>query len=127
MCIGEKPRAPLGNCVFMLLLNPSLLGGLDHFQREVADLVVYMRACPLARRRRRNPLAGRSRAPLLAQRRREGIPVEERNWVALVELAESLGVSPPGVAAEPALVGCPRRRVSCLPEREADTAVWGGV
>jgi hydroxycarboxylate dehydrogenase B len=107
MCIREKPRAPLGNCVFMLLLNPSLLGGLEHFQREVADLMVHMRTCPLAHGADEILLPGDPERRTRAQRRREGIPVEERNWAALVELAERLDVLPPEFAAEPAFAGVP--------------------
>jgi uncharacterized oxidoreductase len=98
MCICEKSRGPLGNCVFMMLLSPRFFGGMQRFQKEVAELVEYIRACPTVEGADEILLPGDPERRALEKRLSEGIPIEENNWAALAELAQSLGVPPPAVA-----------------------------
>ena len=96
LCIREKPITQNGNCVFMMLLNPALLGGAEHFAREVAGVTQFVRDCPRVAGCDEILLPGDPERRTLAQRQREGIPLDDGNWQALVKLAGEFGVSVPG-------------------------------
>jgi uncharacterized oxidoreductase len=92
-CAKEVPYPRKGNCVFMLLIDPERFGGREHFAQEVSALVRYVRACPRVEGVEEILLPGDPERRLAQQRQREGIPLDEENWQALVRLAETLGVS----------------------------------
>lgn len=97
-CIREKPITPLGNCVFMQLLDPALFGGAEHFSREVADLVEFVRGCPRTPGCQTITLPGDPERAMLHERRVRGIPFDDGNWRQLCDRAISLGISPPALA-----------------------------
>jgi uncharacterized oxidoreductase len=93
--IREVPINPNGNCVFMLLLNPAGLGGADHFAREVEQLTRFVYSCPTVDPAQEILLPGDPERQLMAERLRTGIPLDEGNWQALVELATRLRAAVP--------------------------------
>ena len=95
-CAREPFYPKNGNCVFMMLLNPSRFGGRDHFQSEVAQLVDYIRSCPPADGVERIVLPGDPERQVEARRSTEGIDFDPENWGQLTELAQTLGVEVPG-------------------------------
>jgi uncharacterized oxidoreductase len=95
VCIREVPINQIGNCVFMLVLDPDHLGGADHFAREVADLCEFVYSCPRVEGVAEILLPGDPERRLLAERSAEGIPLDDGNWAALVRLAKELCVSAP--------------------------------
>jgi uncharacterized oxidoreductase len=95
VCIREVPINQLGNCVFMLLLDPGHIGGADHFAREVAGLVEFVRSCPRIDPDGEILLPGDPERRMLAHRSVHGIPIDEGNWMELVKLAERLEVAVP--------------------------------
>ncbi len=97
-CIREKPITQLGNCVFMQLLDPELFAGVDHFGREVAELIEFVRGCPRAQGCETITLPGDPERATLHQRRERGIPFDEGNWRQLCERAKSLGIAAPALA-----------------------------
>jgi uncharacterized oxidoreductase len=94
-CIREVPITPIGNCVFMLVLDPAHLGGAEHFAREVADLAEFVRGCPRIDGVDEILLPGDPERRMLARRSAEGIPLDDGNWRELVKLASRLGVEVP--------------------------------
>jgi uncharacterized oxidoreductase len=108
VCIREKPINPIGNCVFMQIIDPAALGGAEHFAREVDALLQFVRDCPReagvrepgclpgeATSNDEITLAGDPERRMLDARSRDGIPLDEGNWTALVAVARRLGVAVP--------------------------------
>ncbi len=95
VCIREVPINQLGNCVFMLVLDPDYMGGADHFAREVAGLVEFVRSCPRIDPAGEILLPGDPERRTLAERSAGGIPIDDGNWAELVKLAERLLVAVP--------------------------------
>ncbi len=94
-CVREVPNTPLGNCVFMLMLDPAHFGGAEHFADEVAGLTEFVRGCPTIDGVQEILLPGDPERRMLAKRSAEGIPLDDGNWNALVQLAGQLGVARP--------------------------------
>jgi uncharacterized oxidoreductase len=94
-CAKEVPYPKKGNCVFALLIDPSRFGGQAHFAHEVRALVDYVRSCPRVEGVEEILLPGDPERRLAQVRLREGIPLDEENWQALVRLAQQLGVPAP--------------------------------
>jgi hydroxycarboxylate dehydrogenase B len=97
-CARPVPYPKKGNCVFMMLLDPGLYGGREHFQNEVAQLVDYIRSCPRIDGVEEILLPGDPERRLCARRMAEGISLDDENWKALLRLAEALQVSAPAAA-----------------------------
>jgi uncharacterized oxidoreductase len=93
----EEKHARLGNCVFMLVLNPANFGGADHFANEVQQLLAYVRSCPTAPDCESIILPGDPERTLLAERLQTGLRFDDGNWRQLCELAEQLEVDVPAV------------------------------
>ena len=97
--IREKPINQNGNCVFMLLVDPTHLGGREHFATEVAQLCGFVRDCPRVEGVDEIQLPGDPERRVLSERIKTGIPLDDGNWRQLTSLAEKLGVSVEGKAA----------------------------
>ncbi|QDU97270.1 Ldh family oxidoreductase [Lignipirellula cremea] len=95
---ARRDRYPkLGNCVFMMVLNPALFGGVDHFRNEVAQLVEYVRSCPTVAGVDQITLPGDPERRLFAARQETGLTLDSENWQQLVNLGEQLGLAAPSV------------------------------
>jgi hydroxycarboxylate dehydrogenase B len=95
VCIREKPITQLGNCVFLMVIDPRHVGGGQHFACEVENLVKFIRDCPRAAGVDEILLPGDPERKTLAKRQAEGVPIDEGNWKQLGELAARLGVVAP--------------------------------
>lgn len=95
LCAREVPATPIGNCVFMLVLDPAHFGGSEHFNSEVSGLVEFIRNCPRIDGVDEITLPGDPERRSLARRSVEGIPLDEGNWSKLAVLAEQLGIDRP--------------------------------
>jgi uncharacterized oxidoreductase len=95
VCVRETPVNQLGNCVFMLVIDPAALGGADHFAREVAQLERFVCDCPRAEGVEEILLPGDPERNMLAHRQAHGIPFDAGNWQELVNLADRLSVTAP--------------------------------
>ncbi len=85
----------IGNCVFMMLLDPGRFGGADHFAAEVKQLTEYIRGCPRIDGVERILLPGDPERQVFAQRSAGGIFLDAENWNQLVTLAKRLEVAVP--------------------------------
>lgn len=95
VCIREVPINQIGNCVFMLMIDPAHVGGAEHFAREVAGLTEFVRACPRIDGVEEILLPGDPERRTRTHRAVEGIPIDDGNWDQLVQLADNLDVTPP--------------------------------
>jgi LDH2 family malate/lactate/ureidoglycolate dehydrogenase len=95
VCIREVPINQIGNCVFMLVVDPAHLGGAEHFAREVRDLTQFVRSCPRIEGVEEILLPGDPERRTLKRRSVEGIPIDDGNWGELVKLAGRLQVTLP--------------------------------
>lgn len=98
VCIREKPINQNGNCVFMQVLNPAILGGAEHFEQEIDGVVDFMRGCPRIDGVEKITLPGDPERSALADRSAHGIPLDDGNWKQLVMLAEKLNADVPAVS-----------------------------
>lgn len=95
LCARPEPYAKKGNCVFMMLIDPGLYGGADHFAAEVAQLAAYIKSCPRIEGVDEILLPGDPERRLFKQRSEEGIFLDDENWRALVSLGNKLEVGLP--------------------------------
>jgi uncharacterized oxidoreductase len=96
-CAFPNPPPPLGNCAMFLVINPEFFGGNAHLQREIAQLEEYVRSVPLIDGVKQVFLPGDPERQTLASRRSGGVPLDDGNWKALVDLASQLNVPTPKV------------------------------
>jgi uncharacterized oxidoreductase len=94
-CAFQGAPPPVGNCVMMQVLDPRLFGGPDRLQCEVTNLEKFVRETPLCEGVNCITLPGDPERNLLAKRQKEGLPLDEGNWKALVGLAGELNVNVP--------------------------------
>ena len=95
VCAREVPINQLGNCVFMMVLDPGHLGGAGHFAEEVSNLIAFVRGCPRVEGVDEIVLPGDPERRTLERKLAEGITLDEGNWRQLVKLAQKLGVDLP--------------------------------
>ncbi|NQT17251.1 MAG: Ldh family oxidoreductase [Planctomycetes bacterium] len=96
VCSRETPINPIGNCVFMMVLDPAHLGGAGHFAEEVSGLLGFVRGCPRAEGVDEIVLPGDPERRTLKEKLAQGIRLDEGNWEQLVKLADKWGVEVPG-------------------------------
>ena len=95
VCAREVPINPIGNCVFMLVLDPAHFGGGSHFASEVSQLIEFIRNCPRIEGVDEIVLPGDPERRSLARKSSEGLTLDEGNWSKLETLAGELGVDLP--------------------------------
>jgi uncharacterized oxidoreductase len=95
VCAREVPINQLGNCVFMMVLDPEHFGGAGHFAAEVSGLVEFVRNCPRIDTAQEILLPGDPERRTLERNISDGITLDEANWSKLVALASQLGVALP--------------------------------
>jgi uncharacterized oxidoreductase len=94
-CAFPSPPPPIGNCAVMLVINPTLFGGVQHIEREIHGLEEYVRSVPLVAGVDRVTLPGDPERQVAEQRTRDGIPIDAGNWQALTTLANETRVPVP--------------------------------
>jgi len=95
LCAFPDPPPPMGNCALFVVIDPSHLGGQDHLRRQVAQLEEYVRGVPKKDGVENILLPGDPERNVMKERTQNGIPLDDGNWKALLDLAESLNVQPP--------------------------------
>jgi len=96
-CPFPNPPPPMGNCCVFWVMNPEFFGGASHLQSEVRHLEEYVRGVPTIDGVREIMLPGDPERKTLQTREASGIPLDEGNWKALVDLAVRLNVPVPKV------------------------------
>jgi uncharacterized oxidoreductase len=95
MCAHPEAPAPVGNDALFIVLDPRLFGGAECLQKQIDVLESFVRETPRKASVDRITLPGDPERGLLAQREKEGIPLDDGNWGELVKLAETLNVAVP--------------------------------
>jgi uncharacterized oxidoreductase len=98
-CAFPNPPAPLGNCAVFWVMNPEFFGGAKHLAAEIHQLEDYVRGVPRIDGVTEITLPGDPERRIRQTRRANGIPLDDGNWKALVDLAKQLGVTCPAVKA----------------------------
>ena len=96
-CPHPNPPPPLGNCAVFWVINPKFFGGSSHLLSEVGKLETYVRDVPRIDGVKEVTLPGDPERRTLADRRATGIPLDDGNWKALVDLAGKLNVAVPSI------------------------------
>lgn len=84
---------PVQNGVFVLCLDPARFLPLEQFHAEVERLIAYVKSSPTARGVGEILVPGEPEERTAAERRRNGIFVEEETWEQIRAIATELGVS----------------------------------
>jgi len=95
LCARETPITPKGNCLFLMLIDPAQMGGVDSYREQVNQLVGFVRGCPTAEGTDEILLPGDPERKNLARTHAEGLTIDEENWQHLANLAEELGITIP--------------------------------
>ena len=96
-CAYPNPPAPIGNCVFFIVIDPKHYAGYEHLKTEVENLEQYVRDCPRIDGVEELYLPGDPERNTMEARQNAGIPIDDGNWKALGALAQEIGVSIPNV------------------------------
>jgi uncharacterized oxidoreductase len=96
-CSYPNPPPPLGNCAMFLVINPAFFGGQEHLLREVSQLEGFVRSVPLIDGVKEVFLPGDPERKTMTARQAQGIPLDDGNWKALLDLAGQLQVAIPAV------------------------------
>lgn len=92
-----QPRRPrpgtITNNLFGILVDPTRTADLTFFRSEVAAILEYMRGSPPRREGVPVVTAGEPERAAMADRRANGIPLDDGTWGSLVAAAKEVGVS----------------------------------
>ena len=93
LCAHPDPPPAIGNCAVFIVMSPERLAGYDSLATQVSQLEEYVRGVPRIDGVSEIILPGDPERRTLADRRDNGIPVDDGNWEALTTLATKLGVA----------------------------------
>jgi uncharacterized oxidoreductase len=96
-CAKPNGPPPVGNCALFVVWNPAFFGGTPFLLSEVGRLEQYVRDVPRVEGVEAIQLPGDPERRTMAQRQSEGVPLDEGNWNALIDLARQLGVGIPAI------------------------------
>ncbi len=94
-CPPAVPGAAVCNTVLVVVWDPALFAGVDHFMGEVARLSESVRTCPKTEGTAEISLPGDRGSACRAERLQHGIPVPDGNWTRLLDIARELNVASP--------------------------------
>jgi uncharacterized oxidoreductase len=80
------------NGTLMICLDVERFAPLPEFHKQVAALFGWVKSAPLAQGSTEILIPGEPEARLEAERRRDGVPVEEETWNQIERVAAELGV-----------------------------------
>ena len=93
---GTGPAGPppgvFANGTLMICLDVERFLPLPEFHRQVASLFGWVKSAPLAQGATEILIPGEPEARLEAERRRQGIPIEDQTWSQIETTAAELGV-----------------------------------
>ena len=86
------PPGVFANGTLMICLDVERFLPLPEFHRQVASLFGWVKSAPLAQGATEILIPGEPEARLEAERRRDGIPIEDQTWTQIETTAAELGV-----------------------------------
>jgi uncharacterized oxidoreductase len=90
----EGAPAARGNCVFFLLIDPSMFVGDSPLRAAAAGVAQFVRSSPCAPGVERITLPGDPERATREARRAKGIPIPDEHWRRLLDEAERVGLAP---------------------------------
>jgi uncharacterized oxidoreductase len=81
------------NGTLMICLDVARFVPLPEFHKQVAGLFDFVKSAPLAQGSKEILIPGEPEARLEAERRRDGVPVEDETWNQIEQVAAELGVA----------------------------------
>jgi uncharacterized oxidoreductase len=93
---GVDPQGRHNDGAFLLVLDPGAFMPLAAFKREVEAFVTYLKATPPAEGFAEVLYPGEQEYRTEQQRRRDGIPIEDRTWEQITALAARFGLNSGG-------------------------------
>jgi len=97
-CADPAMPPAIGNCATFIVIDPEHFAGSEFLRKEIAGLEEYVRNVPLIDETKTVILPGDPERRVLAERSESGIPIDDGNWKALIQLAEELNVDPPKIS-----------------------------
>lgn len=94
---GDKMR--ILNGMFSVLVDPDALGQREQFESEALAFIEWVQASPPREGFGPVQMAGDAERASLAQRSREGVPVDGTTWQEILDAGAKLGVAPAQVQA----------------------------
>jgi len=79
----------------MMIANPQLFGGVDHFDEQVKQVNDFVRNCPRVAGVDQITLPGDPERSIFQRLSKDGITLDDENWQQLVDLAAKLEVATP--------------------------------
>jgi len=80
------------NHMLMFILDPDLFGGADHFRREVEGMSDWLKSSTPAVGMDKVRLPGEPERESMAERRADGIPIDDQSWTQICDAAGKAGV-----------------------------------
>ena len=99
LCAHPNPSPAIGNCVWFVVIDPDRTAGYGHLAQQISQLEEYVRSVPLIDGVSEVTLPGDPERRTLAERRQNGIPLDDGNWSALLDLAGTSDVAIPELNA----------------------------
>jgi uncharacterized oxidoreductase len=99
LCAHPDPPPAVGNCVWFVVVDPDRMAGYGQLAQQISQLEEYVRSVPLIDGVSEVTLPGDPERRALAERRQYGIPLDDGNWSALLDLAGTLEVTVPELNA----------------------------
>ena len=90
---GNPQNGSAVNGMLMIVFDPARTSNVEWARREIDDLVDYVTASPPRDPAHPVLVPGDPERATKAQRRRDGIPVDDGTWKRLLEAAHELGVN----------------------------------
>ena len=87
------------NHMFTCVLDPAAFGGLDKFQHEVNAMVDYLHSTTPAREFDRVRVPGEPEREAMAERKANGIPIDDKTWAGVLGAAKTAGMSEANIEA----------------------------
>jgi uncharacterized oxidoreductase len=92
----SRPNAPrMGNALFLLVIDVAQMTPLSAFHEEVRGLIEYVKSSALAPGFTEILMPGEPEARMEAQRRRDGILVDDETWRQIADIARALNLELP--------------------------------
>ena len=88
----SKQKDMIVNQMLMFFLDPDLFGGVEHFRREVEGMSDWLRSTTPAAGMDKVRLPGDPERESMAERRANGIPIDEQSWAQICDASEKAGV-----------------------------------
>lgn len=90
----SKQKDNIVNHMLMFILDPDLFGGAKAFLREIEGMSDYLHSTTPAKGFDKVRLPGEPERESMAERQKNGIPIDDQSWAGICQAAEQAGMTP---------------------------------